>query len=49
MGLNEMVKNLGNKINAIQNFFATTIYDESRSQGFESSRTQQFFFFISIS
>ena len=38
MGLYKMVKYLGNKINAIQNFFATTTDYETRSQGFESSR-----------
>lgn len=38
MELHKLVKNLGNKINAIQNFFATTTDYESRGQGFESSR-----------
>ena len=38
MGLHKIVKNLGNKINVIQNFFATTTDYESRGQEFESSR-----------
>ncbi len=38
MGLHKIVKNLGNKINTIQKFFATTTDYESRGQGFESSR-----------
>ncbi len=38
MGLHKMVKNLGNNINAIQNFFDKTTDYESRGQGFESSR-----------
>ena len=42
MGLHKIVKNLGNKINVIQNFFATTTDYESRGQGFESSRAHQF-------
>ena len=41
MGLHKMVKNLGNKINAIQKFFATTTDYESRGQEFESSRAHQ--------
>ena len=40
MGPHKMVKNLGNKINAIQKFFATTTDYESRGQGFESSRAR---------
>ena len=42
MGPHKMVNNLGNKINAIQNFFATTTDSESRDQEFESSRANQF-------
>ena len=42
MGPHKMVKNLGNKINAIQKFFATTTDYESRGQGFESSRAHHF-------
>ena len=43
MGLHKIVKNLGNKINVIQNFFATTTDYESRGQEFESSRAHQYF------
>ena len=43
MGLHKIIKNLGNKINAIQNFFAITTDYESRGQGFESSRAHHFF------
>ena len=42
MGLHKMLKNLGNKINAIRNFFAKTKDYESRGQGFESSRAHHF-------
>ena len=38
MELHKILKNLGNKINAIQNFFATTTDYESRGQEFESSQ-----------
>jgi len=43
MGLHKIVKNLGNKINVIQNFFATTTDYESRGQEFESSRAHHHF------
>ena len=45
MGRHKIFKNLGNKINKIQNFFATTTDYESRGQGFESSRAHHFFIF----
>ena len=38
MGRHKIFKNLGNKINVIKNFFATTTDYESRGQEFESSR-----------
>lgn len=43
MGPHKMVNNLRHKINAIQNFFATTTDYESKGQGFESSQAHQFF------
>ena len=42
MGRHKIFKNLGNKINVIRNFFATTTDYESRGQGFESSRAHHF-------
>ena len=44
MGLHKMFKDLGNKINTIQNFFATTTDYESRGQEFESSRAHHFYY-----
>ena len=43
VGLHKIVKNLYNKINAIQNFFATTTDYESRGQEFEPSRAHHLF------